>query len=123
MSAAPAGAVVVDLGGHGYGVAPLSAAGADGTGSSTPTARSFDELPGGGSALIDHGGPVMHSATTHVIYWDPDGQFTATTEDIVNGFFANVAGDSALATNVFGIAGQYTDSTGNAAYSSTFAGA
>ena len=32
----------------------------------------------------------MHSVTTHVIYWDPNKEFTSTTKGIVDGFFANV---------------------------------
>src|SRR4029077_897341 len=79
-------------------------------------ARPFDELPNGGSRLESLGGPVMHTATTHVIYWDPRGEFTTTTTGIVNGFFSSVEKDSGLPTNVFAIAGQYTDATGNAAY-------
>jgi hypothetical protein len=58
-----------------------------------------------------------------VVYWDPSSQFTSTTKGIVEGFLSHVANDSGLATNTFAIGGQYTDSTGNAAYSSTFGGA
>jgi hypothetical protein len=54
-----------------------------------------------------------------VIYWDPNKEFTTTTKGIVDGFFSNVANDSGLPTNVFAVAGQYTDLTGHAAYSST----
>jgi len=62
----------------------------------------------------------MHSVTTHVIYWDPSGEFTATTKEIIHKFFADVAHDSGLASNVFGIAGQYGDGSGHALYSSVF---
>lgn len=130
LAATPAGAVVVRIGGHGYGIAPItgvsltSMAGAQRT--RTPSAsrpsgtpRIFDGVPEGGGPLLKNSGPVMHSSTTHVIYWDPNGEFTTTTKEIVNGFFSNVAHDSGQASNVFGIAGQYTDATGNAAYSST----
>jgi len=125
FNAAPAGAVVVKLGGHSYGVAPLSAAGAGaGAGSSLPTARRFDELPGGGSALDYHGGPVMHANNTHVVYWDPGSQFTSTTESIVARFFGDVAHDSGLPSNVFSVDAQYRDGGGgNSAYNATFAGA
>jgi PKD domain len=133
VGAAPARAVVAELGGHGYGItlrhgvdpAALgqSSVGARGAPSSQG-ARRFDEPPFGGTELENlEEGPVMHSATTHIVYWDPGGQFTSTTKAIVDGFFTDVAGDSGLPTNVFAIAGQYTDKTGNAAYSSTFAGA
>jgi hypothetical protein len=134
FSAAPAAAVVSNLGGHGYGITlPRGANPAElsqshlnvrKAPSSLAGARRFDEAPVGGTDLENlERGPVMHSATTHLVYWDPAGQFTSTTRGIIDGFFTDVAGDSGLSTNVFAIAGQYTDATGNAAYSSTFAGA
>jgi hypothetical protein len=129
--AAPAGAVVANIGGHGYGITPVNGADeaslvsryeaqrASGL-SAGPLAHRYDVGPQGGTQLFNaEDGPVMHSATTHVIYWDPNKEFTPTTEGIVNGFFGNVAHDSGLPTNVFAVAGQYTDSTGHAAYSST----
>jgi hypothetical protein len=128
-----ASAVVAKIGGHSYGITPIegvnpaSIAGAQRT--QTPSVsppssapRIFDGAPEGGGPLVEHGGPVMHSNNTHVIYWDPNGEFTATTTGIIDGFFTNVAHDSGLASNVFGIAGQYTDGSGNAAYNSTFGG-
>jgi PKD repeat protein len=128
--ASPAGAVVAKLGGHGYGIAPRNGAAEASLVSAFRAERSshhararaggFDEAPFGGSELESEGGPVMHSVVTHVVYWDPPtSQFTSTTKGIVNGFFSDVGHDSGLPTNVFAIAGQYTDSTGNAAYSST----
>jgi len=130
----PAGAVVAKIGGHGYGITPITGADqaslvgayrAQGSVALTGSrVRNFDEPPHGGSLLNSEGGPVMHSVTTHVIYWDPPtSQFTATTKAIVSNFFTDVAHDSGLASNVFAVAGQYTDSSGHAAYSSSFAGA
>jgi Flp pilus assembly secretin CpaC len=134
LGASSAGAVVAKIRGHGYGVTPItgvnpaSLAGAQhaqAPPASSPAGapRNFDGAPNGGGPLLDEGGPVMHSDNTHVIYWDPNSEFTATTKGIVGSFFTNVAHDSGLATNVFGVAGQYTDGTGNAAYNSTFGGA
>ena len=134
LGVTPACAVVARIGGHGYGITPIkgvdpaSIAGTQhvqtSSVSSPATApRNFDGAPEGGGPLLKHSGPVMHSSNTHVIYWDPNGEFTTTTKGIVNGFFTNVAHDSGLASNVFGVAGQYTDGSGNAAYNSTFAGA
>jgi hypothetical protein len=133
---APAGAVVARIGGQGYGITPRPEVNQESLVRSfeerrqqpggAAAVRPFDELPSGGSQLENlEDGPVMHSATTHVIYWDGGAstQFTATTKGIVDGFFTDVAADSGLATNVFGIAGQYTDSTGHAAYSAAFGGA
>jgi len=129
--ATPAGAVVAKIGGHGYGITPINGAAqanlvaayeaqhAAGL-SAGPLAQRFDVGPGGGTQLVNlEDGPVMHSVTTHVIYWDPNNEFTSTTKGIVDGFFGNVAHDSGLPTNVFAVAGQYTDPTGHAAYSST----
>jgi hypothetical protein len=132
LGAVSADAVVRSVHGHGYGITPIAGsaeqslvAPSQAHRASPPAhARRFDEPPFGGSRLESQGGPVMHSATTHVIYWDPSpAQFTSTTKGIVEGFFVDVAHDSGLATNVFAVAGQYTDSTGHSAYSSTFAGA
>jgi PKD repeat protein len=134
LSASPAGAVVAKIGGRGYGVTPIKSIDASSMArafrsgralrlSGRAGARNYDGLPSGGGPLEYLGGPVMHSANTHVIYWDPNEEFKATTKGIISGFFANVAHDSGLASNVFATAGQYTDTTGNAAYSTTFEGA
>jgi hypothetical protein len=124
--AAPSGAVVAQIGGHAYGFTPIRgvnvaalpsvqrALRASGRSASGP--QPYDKT----GQLNYHGGPVMHSVTTHVVYWDPSGEFTATTKSIVKKFFTDLAADSGLATNVMGIAGQYGDGTGHALYSSTF---
>jgi hypothetical protein len=132
-AATPADAIVAKIGGHGYGITPINGAGEDELAARYeaehaeglqigPLAHRYDVGPSGGTQLFNaEDGPVMHSATTHVIYWDPSKEFTTTTKGIVDGFFGNVAHDSGLPANVFAIAGQYTDSTGHAAYSSTSA--
>jgi PKD repeat protein len=123
--AEPSSAVIAKIGRHAYGLTPirgvnparlpavkraLSASQASASG-----AVPYDKA----GQLVNHGGPVMHSVTTHVIYWDPSAEFTATTKAVVNKFFADVAHDSGLGSNVFGIAGQYNDGAGHALYSST----
>jgi PKD repeat protein len=134
VGAPSAGAVVARFAGHGYGVAPRSGADqaalvgsyrrSSGSTRAGARARTFDEPPFGGLPLENFGeGPVMHKVTTHVIFWDPaPSQFSAATKGIVEGFFTGLAHDSGLPTNVFAVAGQYTDATGNAAYKSTFGG-
>ncbi len=132
VAATTASAVVTTLHGHDYGVTPINGVDAESlpraAGGSAPSSlsragpRPYDEPPDGGTKLEYHGGPVMHSNATHVIYWDPKAEFTSKTKEVIDGFFSDVAHDSGLASNVFGLAGQYTDRTGNAAYSSTFAG-
>jgi PKD repeat protein len=125
--APPAQALVVKIGGRSVGVAPLYAANGRPAGAFNPAAR--PEAPSGPTGfdasgpLLKHSGPVMHSVTTHVIYWDPSKDFTEKTQEVINGFFTSVAHDSGAPSNVWAVAGQYTDSTGNAAYISAFAGA
>jgi PKD repeat protein len=121
-----AGAVVAKIGGHTYGVTPINGVNAAGLAGVKRAQRASGVTPTSplpydkGGQLVSHGGPVMHSVTTHVIYWDPSGSFTAKTKEIVHKFFTDVAHDSGLATNAFGVAGQYNDSSGHALYSSTF---
>jgi hypothetical protein len=125
LGATPAGAIIAKIGGHTYGVTPVK----DVNPASLPAVkRALGALKLSATApvpydnagqLVNNGGPVMHSVTTHVIYWDPSGEFTAAAKSIVHKFFTDVAHDSGSATNVFGVGGQYTDTSGNAAYSST----
>ena len=121
LLAPPAGAIVARIGGHVYGVTPIAGVNPlsiPGAYRASGGPRRFDEA----SPLTYHGGPVMHSVSTHVVFWDPEGEFMPTTKGIVSKFFTDVAHDSGLATNVFAIAGQYKDGSGRSAYISTFAG-
>jgi hypothetical protein len=71
------------------------------------------------------GGPVLHSNRTRVVFWEPAGSgltFEPGYEALVTGFLAQVAADSHLPTNVYGLSGQYRDGLGPASYASTFAG-
>jgi hypothetical protein len=91
------------------------------------------DVPGGQGhithALRDHaadlpynGGPVLHSNRTHVIFWQPSGSgltFDPGYVSLVERFLVDVAADSHLPTNVYGLSGQYRDSHGPAAYSVT----
>jgi PKD repeat protein len=126
--AAPSDAVVANIGGHGYGLTPIRGVNPASLPSVQRALRSSGVSATGPlpydktNQLTYHGGPVMHSVTTHVVYWDPSGEFTATTKSIVKKFFTDLSADSGLATNVMGIAGQYGDGTGHTLYSSTFAG-
>jgi PKD repeat protein len=126
FAAAPAGAVLARIGGHDYGVTPIKGVNpaslpavkraVASAPASTSRARPYDKA----GQLLNHGGPVMHSVDTHVIYWDPSGEFTALTKSIVNKFFSDVARDSGLASNVFAVAGQYGGVSGHALYNATF---
>jgi hypothetical protein len=113
--AVPAGAVVSSGGGVGgarYGVQPL----AGGPG--------FFSAPvgAGGSGVTYHGGPVVHGLTTYAIYWDPSGDFAASTEQLINGYLAGSAHDSGGTANVFSVAAQYGDGAGTAGYTQTYGG-
>jgi PKD repeat protein len=139
LGSSEAGAIVAEIGGRTYGVTPikgvnpLSIPGAYRSPSAAPAPRAsgvpgasaptnYDAPPLGGGPLLKHFGPVMHEVTTHLIYWDPGGEFTATTTALFKKFFTDVAHDSELATNVFAVTGQYFDEGGSAAYKSAFAG-
>jgi hypothetical protein len=71
------------------------------------------------------GGPVLHSNRTHVVFWEPAGSgltFEPGYETLVSRFLAEVAADSHMPTNVYGLSGQYRDGLGAASYASTFGG-
>lgn len=108
----------------------------------TATAKTFGglvpDIPPGGHAphsiraraatanLPYHGGPVMHSNRTHVIFWTPAGSpltYDPGYQQQVTTFLARVARDSHKTTNVYSLSGQYRDASGPAAYDSTYAGA
>jgi PKD repeat protein len=116
--AGPAQGLVVSRGARQFGITPLAGSGA---GAGLAASRGAAGLDTAGQ-LSYHGGPVMHSVGTHVIYWDPSGEFTEEAKEVVHGFLAAVAHDSGSPTNVFAVGGQYTDSKGNAAYVSSLEG-
>ncbi len=71
------------------------------------------------------GGPVLHTNRTRVIFWQPSGSglgFDSGYEALVERFLGQVAADSHLPTNVYGLSGQYRDASGPAAYNSTYEG-
>jgi hypothetical protein len=73
--------------------------------------------------LTWHGGPVMHSNAVYSIYWAPTGySYQPGYGAAIDSYFRSVATDSGKKTNVYAVDTQYTDSTGSAAYSSSFAG-
>jgi hypothetical protein len=63
----------------------------------------------GGSALVYHGGPVMHTNTTYTIFWGPANHpFDPSYVSLINRFFGDVAHDSGLSTNVYSVGTQYS---------------
>jgi hypothetical protein len=68
-----------------------------------------------------HGGPVLHHSDSYTIYWDPTETYRGDWKELINGYMFNVGADSGSG-NVFSLDGQYGDSEGGAANSSTFRG-
>lgn len=63
----------------------------------------------------------MHSSAPHLIFWTPSGEnIPAGSQSLMERYLGDLAADSGRATNVFGVARQYTDSTGFADYRQTF---
>jgi hypothetical protein len=79
---------------------------------------------GASNSVLDyHGGPVMHTNSTFMIYWSPPGStWQSGYMNAVNGFFANVAADSGTGNNPYSTLLQYYDTAGHIGYRSTFAG-
>lgn len=76
--------------------------------------------------LVYGGGPVLHSNRTHLVFWSPAGSdlgFPPGYYGLTEQFLANVARDSHKPTNVYSLSGQYADSSGPAAYASSYGGA
>jgi hypothetical protein len=111
LAPAPAGALVTPIGSPQWGVEPHSV-----TGFAEPTLR-----------LTYHGGPVMHSNKTYAIYWDPTSspanQYDGDWKSLINRYFQDVGSASETLGNVNAVTSLYTDSTGHAAYRSSFLGA
>ena len=93
-----------------------------------PDVRSVRHQPAGGhaAALPYLGGPVLHSNNTHLIFWEPAGSgltYDPGYQALIERFLSDVAADSRMPTNIYGLSGQYRDSVGPAAYDSTYRGA
>jgi uncharacterized membrane protein YgcG len=112
VAASPAGALVTPIGAPQFGVEPHS---------ETPFTTE-PSLP-----LEYHGGPVMHSNSTYAIYWDPtqnpSAQYDGDWKSLINHFLQDVGNASGRLDNVYALTPLYTDTTGRAAYSSSFGGA
>jgi len=68
-----------------------------------------------------HGGPVVHTSAPYLLFWVPSGESIASgTAALLERYFVDVAAASGQSSNVYGVARQYTDSTGFADYKQTF---
>ncbi|MGH2833364.1 MAG: hypothetical protein ACRDK2_11375 [Solirubrobacteraceae bacterium] len=100
------------------GVAP---AGAVVTGTFGETHRA---LPSTAEAPLQyHGGPVLHSSVSYVIYWDPAGVYNYEWQRLIDGYMQAVGAEKGTLGNIFALNGQYRDASGRAANESIFRGA
>ncbi len=96
------------------GVSPASIPG------SIAARRGVNALSSNGN-MDYNGGPVVHSMSPYLIFWVPSGEtLSTTTQTLITRYFTDTAHDSGLATNIYGVLRQYTDSTGVADYQQTF---
>jgi hypothetical protein len=80
-----------------------------------PSAEQFDN---------NAGHPVLHSAGTYAIYWDPQDYYNGDWQGLINGFLANLGSSNGQLESVFALDTQYTDATNQPATSrSVFHGA
>jgi hypothetical protein len=76
-----------------------------------------------GAVVQYHGGPVLHSETPYLIFWEPGGShvISRSSKAVLRQYLSDVAKDSGAANNVYGVLAQYTDATGvGALYQQTF---
>ena len=115
-----AGAVVVQVGPHQRaGVMPargVNPASIHGSYAKPGAAKKFSA----NGNLDYNGGIVLHGEAPYLIFWDPNNEITAADKALYERFFADSAHDSGLATNVYSVDRQFTDSTGFANYSQTW---
>lgn len=115
---APAGAVVANTAGGRVSYLPLN-------GTTEPQGQypSRNTVPTGEPPLEYHGGPVMHSHAAYAIFWAPSGySFPAGYTAAITEYLERVAADSGKPSNVYSVSAQYTDESGHATYSDTYAG-
>lgn len=64
--------------------------------------------------LLYHNGPVLHSETAYLIYWEPTGTthvVSPSSQTVLNQYLTDASKDSGGTDNVFGVLSQYTDTT------------
>ena len=64
------------------------------------------------SQMTYHGGPVQHSSAVYAIFWTPPSYtFPSSYQPAISQYFTDVAHDSYLPSNVYGVTSQYYDIT------------
>ncbi len=72
-------------------------------------------------SLSYHNGPVVHSSEAYLVFWAPTGfSIQASSQALLERYFTDAAADSGKPNNVYGVARQFTDTSGFADYSQTF---
>jgi hypothetical protein len=68
--------------------------------------------PKSSAVLQYNGGPVLHSETAYLIFWEPGSHvISSTSKTVLTQYLSDASADSGLATNVYGVLAQYTDTT------------
>jgi hypothetical protein len=124
LPAAPAAAVVVEVGGVKAGVQPHTTLLFPGFNPKLeepfyPENPAYPELFANAS-----GSPVLASNRTYAIYWDPTDHYHGDWQHLIDTFFHGMGAESGTLANVFAVDTQYTDRANqHANYRSTFMGA
>lgn len=63
------------------------------------------------ASFTSNGSPVLHSANTYAIYWDPQAYYHGYWEESIDGFMAKMGEMSGSLSTVFANDPQYSDST------------
>jgi hypothetical protein len=111
VAAAPASAVVAEVGGVKVGLQPRNVA-------------STNDGVVAGEFRDSGGGPVLPVNDTYVIYWDPANTYHGNWQHIANVFMQGLGTGSGSLDSVFAVDAQYTDPANrHASYDSAFHGA
>lgn len=74
----------------------------------------------GSGPLTPHGGPIMHSSSPYLIFWDPSGHIPASSRNLLTQYLTDLSADSGQPTNAFEIDQQYTEANTPAWYDQQF---
>ena len=73
-----------------------------------------------GGDIEYQGGPVLHTSSPYLIFWDPSGSLTARNKQVLERYLTDVAADTQEAGDTYGVGRQYYDSAGYADAAQTF---
>lgn len=78
--------------------------------------------PASPDGLCWDGGPVLHTTSPYLVFWDPSGAITAQSRHVMTQYYIDASQDSSNPTDAYAyrILSQYTDSNGSAAQGQTF---